>query len=72
MEKIFEDENHNYQIDLSQAVWASDRLNSIYHESKIELSDVDFIAETENDLLFIEYKMLQSLMQVTLLVFNLI
>lgn len=56
MEKIFEDENHNYQIDLSQAVWASDRLNSIYHESKIELSDVDFIAETKDDLLFIEYK----------------
>lgn len=41
---------------MSQAVWASDRLNSIYHESKIELSGVDFIAETENDLLFIEYK----------------
>lgn len=33
-----------------------DRLNTIYHEAKIELSDVDFLVETIDSLLFIEYK----------------
>lgn len=56
MEKIFEEENHVYQIDFTKAHWATDRLNTIFTNGKTELSDVDFIAETEEDILFIEYK----------------
>ena len=53
----FVDENQEYEIDLSNAIWATDRLNSIYNTAiNSTLSDVDFIAETEEEILFIEYK----------------
>lgn len=56
MSLIFKDENNTCQFDFSQSLWATDRLNTIYHEAKIELSDVDFLVETVDSLLFIEYK----------------
>lgn len=56
MKRIFIEENKEYQIDFTKAIWAMDSLNSIYHQAKIQLSDVDFIAETEEELIFIEYK----------------
>lgn len=56
MDQIFFDENQTCQFNFSDCLWATDQLNKIYHEAKIQLSDVDFIAETEDELLFIEYK----------------
>ncbi len=56
MGKIFTDENNNYQFDFSKSVSATNQLNSIYHNAKIALSDVDFIVELEESILFIEYK----------------
>lgn len=56
MTKIFKEENNVYQIDLTKTLWAIDNLNEIFHKSKIQCSDVDFIAETETEFLFIEYK----------------
>lgn len=56
MEKIFEEENHVYQIDFTNALWATDKLCAIFHDAKIELSDVDFIAETDTKILLVEYK----------------
>lgn len=53
---IFEEENHIYKIDFSNAIWATDQLNKLFHNAKTELSDVDFIAETDNTILFVEYK----------------
>lgn len=56
MTKIFKEENDIYQIDLSKSIWAIGDLNTIFHKAKISRSDVDFIAETETEFLFIEYK----------------
>lgn len=56
MSIIFTDENHTCQFDFTKAIWATDQLNTIYHEAGTFLSDVDFIVETRGQLLFIEYK----------------
>lgn len=49
MEKIFTEENKFYQIDFSKALWATDEINDLYHKAKVELSDVDFVAETDKE-----------------------
>lgn len=55
--KIFMDENQTCRFDFTKARWATDRLNMVYHEAKLDLlSDVDFLVETENEFLFVEYK----------------
>ncbi len=56
MDKVFTDENKTCQFDFSRAIWATDKLNEIYHKAKIFLSDVDFIVESEDYLLLVEYK----------------
>ena len=43
MKKIFTDENEEYVLDCSQAIWASDQLHQIYHDAKVQLSDADFM-----------------------------
>lgn len=53
---IFEDENHTCRFDFSEAQWATDQLNAIFHAAKVELSDVDFLVETKDELVFLEYK----------------
>lgn len=55
--KIFMDENQTCRFDFTKARWATDRLNMVYHEAKLDLlSDADFLVETENEFLFVEYK----------------
>ena len=57
MSQIYQDENRQYQFDFSSALWATDHLHGIYSQNKVGiLSDVDFIAETEDSVLLIEYK----------------
>lgn len=56
MKKIFIEENNEYQIDFTNSIWAIGDLNDIFHKAKIQCNDVDFIAETENEILFVEYK----------------
>ncbi len=61
MEKVFKDESNettppSLQIDFSEALWATDKLNSIFHKARIPLNDVDFIAETDEELIFVECK----------------
>ena len=61
MEKIFTDESNettppSLQIDFSEALWATDKLNSIFHNAGIQLNDVNFIAETDEELIFVECK----------------
>ena len=61
MEKIFTDESNettpsSLQIDFSEALWATNKLNSIFHDAGIQLNDVDFIAETDEELIFVECK----------------
>ena len=56
MGKIFIEENNVYQIDFTNTIWATDELNHIYHNANTPLCDVDWLAETENEILFVEYK----------------
>ncbi|WP_302297038.1 hypothetical protein [Mitsuokella multacida] len=57
MNRVFSDENKSCTIDFSAAPWATDRIHDVFHEAKLfVLSDVDFVAETENELLLVEYK----------------
>lgn len=57
VEWIFRDENVSCEIDFSKAEWATDQLNSIFHAAKLNLfHDVDFVAETNDEILLVEYK----------------
>lgn len=57
MAEIFTDENQTCRIDFTNAVWATDQLNSIFSVVKDSiLSDVDFIVEETNSIFFIEVK----------------
>lgn len=55
--KVFREENNNYQFDFTSAVWATDNLHVIFQNNGANiLSDVDFLAETENEIILLEYK----------------
>lgn len=56
MGKIFAEENGYYNIDCTNAVWATDEINTKYHMAKCFLSDVDWIMETKEKLFLVEYK----------------
>ena len=53
MKKIFTDENEEYGLDCSQAIWASDQLHQIYHDAKVQLSDADFMIENSENVVIL-------------------
>lgn len=54
---VLTEENGYYEIDCSKAVWATDEHHNLYHEyTAAMLSDVDWIIETKDRVLFVEYK----------------
>ena len=56
MKRIYNDENSKFQIDLSQANDDSTgSLHDIYKDIENILNDVDWIAETDNETLLIEF-----------------
>lgn len=56
MEKFFIDENREYGLDCSKAVWATDQMHQIYHDSKVQLSDADFVIGDVESIMIVEYK----------------
>lgn len=56
MVKIFIEENGVYEIDCTQAIWATDQMHEAYHTAGIPLKDSDFIIENETELYMVEYK----------------
>lgn len=56
MEKIFTEENGNFMIDCSNALWATDKLHEQYQAAKCSLSDVDWVLETDGKIVLVEYK----------------
>lgn len=56
MDKIFIDENGEYGLDYSAAVWASNQMHQIYHDAKMPLSDADFVLEDVDAIMIVEYK----------------
>ena len=57
MEKQFlTEENGVYQIDCTNAVWATDAIHQDYHDAGLHIHDVDFLIENEDTIFLIEYK----------------
>lgn len=56
MKTLLIDENGEYSLDCTQAVWASDKMHEDYHRAKVQLSDADFLLEEANNILIVEYK----------------
>ncbi len=56
MDRIFIEENKNYQIDFTDTLWATDKLNDVFHNANTPLCDVDWVAETDEEILLVEYK----------------
>ena len=55
---IYTEEKGKYQIDLSKAVWSTDELTKLLNGAEItqQMSSVDWIGETDDKILLIEYK----------------
>lgn len=56
MSNILIDENGDYGLECTNAVWASDQMHMDYHVSKVPLLDADFLLEDETSVMVIEYK----------------
>ena len=56
MERIFAEENGFYALDCTKSIWATDKIHDAYHQAGFPWSDVDWVIETENDFLLVEYK----------------
>ncbi len=56
MEKVLIDENGDYGLDYTNAVWASDKMHQDYHNAKVQLSDADFLIENHAFVMIVEYK----------------
>lgn len=56
MNHILKDENGDYGLEYTNAVWASDQMHEDYHNAKVPLSDADFLIEDEKSIMIVEYK----------------
>ncbi len=54
--KVFIEENGVYCIDCTKAVWATNEIHNVYQKSGTILKDVDFVIETNEYMLLVEYK----------------
>ncbi|MBM6897413.1 hypothetical protein H9X86_08555 [Pseudoflavonifractor capillosus] len=50
------EENGRYALDCHNALWATDQIHTTYQQAKVRLKDVDFVLETEELLILVEYK----------------
>lgn len=50
------EENGRYGLDASEAEWATDCIHERFQQTHTNLSDVDFVVETAQKLLLVEYK----------------
>ena len=58
MPDVLIEENRNYGIDCRKAVWATGEIHEAYHACGLPdiLCDADFVLETEDSILLVEYK----------------
>ena len=62
MSIVYIEENGQYSLDCSKAIWSTDRIHSYYQDSDHQygyigfLCDVDFVIENEKNILLVEYK----------------
>ncbi len=57
MTQVYQEENGIYQFDFSASEWSSDQIHDFFRSNGAELlSDVDFVAETEERIILVEYK----------------
>lgn len=54
---IFQEENGFYEIDCTKAVWATNEIHALYQQAGFYIiKDVDFVIETLDKILLVEYK----------------
>ena len=53
---ILTEENKYYEINCENAVWASDEHHTLYQKNANVLKDVDWLIETTDSILIVEYK----------------
>lgn len=62
MSAIYREENGQYSLDCSRAIWSTDKIHSYYQDPEHQygyigfLCDVDFVIENEKNILLVEYK----------------
>lgn len=62
MSTVYIEENKQYSLDCSAAIWSTDKIHSYYQDSTHQygdigfLCDVDFVIENEKNILLVEYK----------------
>ncbi len=62
MSVVYVEENGQYSLDCSKAIWSTDRIHTCYQDSGHQyghigfLCDVDFVIENEKNILLVEYK----------------
>lgn len=56
MKNMLIDENGDYGLEYTNAIWASDQMHRDYHTAKVPLSDADFLLENEQFIMIVEYK----------------
>lgn len=57
MPGVLIEEHRKYGMDCANAVWASDEMHGVYHSCGLSiLCDTDFVVETEEYILLVEYK----------------
>ena len=56
MTKNLIEENGGYFFDCNRALWCSGDMHDDYRSSHLQLSDADFIIETDDRILLVEYK----------------
>lgn len=56
MDKVFIEENGIFQIDCTKALWATNEVHDVFKDTGNWLADVDFVIETDEKLLLVEYK----------------
>ncbi len=62
MSIVYIEENGQYSLDCSKAIWSTDRIHTYYQDSSHQyghlgfLCDVDFVIENEKNILLVEYK----------------
>ena len=62
MSTVYVEENGQYSLDCSKAIWSTDRIHSYYQNPEHRygfigfLCDVDFVIENKKNILLVEYK----------------
>lgn len=56
MDRILYEEHMNYGFHCDKAIWGTNAIHDVYQSAHLKFKDVDFVIETENYVILVEYK----------------